>query len=507
MTGKVILQKKDKMKKAGLILIFVSAMFLNGFSQNVDDALRYSQVFYSGTARFMSMGGAFTALGGDLSAISLNPAGTGVFRSFEFSLTPQLSYNNTSSLWNNSTSSDFRYTVNLGQIGVVTNIISTGNETGLVSLNAAYSFNKTNNFNENITINGFSNNSSMADYWVSLANGKTKNNLSNAVWAANQTGLIDTLSGYASLYGTTFSHYGDSTFSSYGQNIRRIITNEGFTGEHSFSIGANYSNKFYFGATLGISTLKYTGHYQHLEADVDNVIYDFKNFTYTDHFEATGTGYSLKIGTIIRPVEFLRVGLAFHSPTVYRINESFYDGITSFFDFKFNGIDNYDATNKTQRYSYTLTTPMRAIVGVALQIKKLAIISADYEYVDYRMSKFSNASDDYPYYDENQGIKNILKSSSNFRLGAEYRLSNIYLRGGYSYYGKAFNANEDNKNLDYNALSFGVGMRQQSFYFDLAYTALAGTSKYYMYNDPGYLEPATIKSVKSTFAATMGFKF
>ena len=298
-------------------------------AQNVDDALRYSQIFYGGTARFMSMGGAFTALGGDLSAISLNPAGTGVFRSSEFSLTPQLFYNNTSSLWNSSASKDVSSVFNLGQIGIVSNIISNGNEKGLVNLNMAYSYNRTNNFTENITISGISNNSSMADYWVSRANGNSKMNIPDDAWAAYQTYLIDTLSGSNTSYGTTFSRYGANSFSTYGQEIKRVITNVGYTGEHAFSIGANFSNKFYLGTTLGISRLNYTGHIEHLESDVNNAIYDFKSFTYTDHLEATGTGYSLKIGTIIKPVEFLRIGLALQSPTVYRITENYFDNISS----------------------------------------------------------------------------------------------------------------------------------------------------------------------------------
>jgi hypothetical protein len=260
--------KTDKMKRIASIIIFVSAIILNGYSQNVDDALRYSQIFYSGSARFMSMGGAFTALGGDLSAISLNPAGTGIFRSFELSLTPQMVYNTNASTWNKSKASDFRYTFNLSQIGIVSNLYTNNNESGLVSLNAAYSFNRTNDYYENITINGISNNSSIADYWVSLANGNSKNNLPNVPWAANQTWVIDTLSGSNSLYGTVFSRYGDNTSSTYGQTIRRVITNEGNTGEHAFSLGGNFSNKFYLGATLGISKLKYTGHYQHLESDI-----------------------------------------------------------------------------------------------------------------------------------------------------------------------------------------------------------------------------------------------
>jgi hypothetical protein len=495
------------MKRISLLIFAALSMFAGVKAQNEEDALRYSQLFYGGTARFMSMGGAFTALGGDLSAISLNPAGTGVFRSTEFSFTPQLYYNNTSSLWNNSTSKDVSSLFNLNQIGIVCNIISNNTEKGLINLNIAYSYNRTNNFTENITINGISNKSSMADYWASRANGYSKMDMPDDSWAAYQTSLIDTLSGSNSSYGTIFSRYGDNPFSTYGQEIKRVITNVGYTGEHSFSIGANFSNKFYLGTTLGISRLNYTGHIEHLESDVNNTIYDFKSFTYTDHLEATGTGYSLKIGTIIKPVEFLRIGLALQSPTVYRITENYFDNISSYFDNKVNNIDHYESLNNPMSYTYTLTTPFRANAGLALQIKKRAIISADYEYVDYSMSHFSNAIDNQNYSNENSNIREMYKPASNLRLGAELRLSNIYLRGGYSYYGKAFKLTADNKNLDYNSLSFGIGFRQQNFYLDLACTALSSKRLYYMYSDPGYLEPATIKTMRNTFTATFGYKF
>jgi hypothetical protein len=507
-TGIVLHKKNRNMKKAGLIILSVFSVFLSANSQNVDDALRYSQLFYSGTARFNSMGGAFTALGGDLSSISLNPAGVGIYRSFEFTVTPQLLYNNVKTVFNNSPSSDFRYNFNLNQAGFVANIISTENTKGLINLNVAYSFVRTNNFNENITINGISNNSSMADYWVSLANGNNKSNLNDLAWAAYATYLIDTIPGSNTLYGTIWSHYGDSTNSTYGQTMRRIITNDGYTGEHSFTIGGNFDNKVYFGATLGISRLSYNGHYQHIEADDQKLIYDFENFTYTDELEASGTGYSLKLGTIIRPVEFLRLGFSFHSPVIYRIHEYFQDIVSSkweFYDSEHN--NNYVEPNTPMRYSYTLTTPFRVDAGVAFQLKKLAIFSADYELVDYRMARFSKASDSYDYYNENQSIKNILKTTSNIRLGAEFRVNNMYLRGGYGHYGKAFKQGEINENLDYNSISFGVGFRQANFFFDMAFTNLSNAQNYLMYLDPSYLQPVTITTSKNTFTATLGFKF
>lgn len=492
------------MKKITIILIILSAIFLNSNSQNIDDALRYSQVFYNGTARFNSMGGAFTALGGDLSSISLNPAGTGVFRSFEMSVTPMVYYNNTSSTFNGSISTDYFNSFNLSQVGVVSNLLRSRNQTGLISLNGAYSYNRTNSFGENIRIQGISNNSSMADYWVSRANGTYYKDLSNAEGIAYDAWLIDTISNSgASAYATTFSAYGADPNPTYGQTIKRVITDDGYTGEHTFSLGANYSDKFFIGASFGVSTLRYMGHYQHNESDLDNQINDFKNFTYTDHFEASGTGYSGKVGVIVKPIDFLRLGFSFHLPVWYYIDEYFYDNITSNYD---NG-DNYSFSNDPMRYGYTLTTPYRLLAGVAVQIKKLAIISADYEFVDYSTAKFSKASDNYDYYNENTGIKDIYKSASNLRLGAEFRLKNYYIRGGYSYYGKTFKPGNSNENLNYNAFSGGIGIRQQSFFFDLSYTLLSSTRDYFMYNDPPYLQAAVIKSSKNTFAATIGFKF
>lgn len=499
------------MKKIALIIVAAAMTFTWTSAQNVDDALRYSQIFYNGTARFMSMGGAFTALGADLSSISLNPAGTGVFRTSEVSLTPQLNYINTSTLFNNSSSSDFGYKFGLSQAGVVSNIFSNGNKTGLISLNAAYSYNMTNNFNKRTNITGFSDNSSMADYWAARANGYSKAELEKdgpfASWIASKTYIIDYLPGSTKSYGTVFSQYGDSAYATYGQNIRRIIENEGYSGEHTFSIGGNYSNKLFFGLALGINSLKYIGHYEHLESDVDDVIYDFKNFNYTDHLYATGTGISLKIGTIFRPVEYLRIGLAIHSPVIYRITEYYNDNITSAFDTEVDGVSKYEMSNDQSRYKYTLTTPFRINAGVALQVKKMALLSADYEFVDYRISRFSNASDNYDYYEENDGIQNILKATSNFRLGTEFRFNSLYARGGYSYYGKAFDPNEQNKDLDYNAISLGLGFRQQNFFFDLAFTGLYDTSNYYMYYDPPYLSPANIETSRNSFMATVGFKF
>jgi len=495
------------MKRISLIILAAISVFPGITAQNVEDALRYSQVFYGGTARFMSMGGAFTALGADMSSLSQNPAGIGVFRSSELTITPQLFHINSSAGFN-GIASDYLYNFNLNQAGIVSNLISNSSETGLITLNVGYSFNKTNNLNQNIRIQGESTTSSMADYWARFSEGTYYSDLSGAEGIAYDAWILDTITGSGGRsYGTVFSNYGKNPPSVYGQNIRRLVSYKGYTGEHAFSIGGNYSNKIFFGATLGISKLKYTSHFEHLESTDIALASKFKNFTYTDHFENTGTGYSLKIGAIIKPIETLRIGLAFHSPTLYRINEYFYEDITS----NFTDGRHFESSNEPMRFNYALTTPFRALAGVAVQIKKIALLSADYEFVDYRTAKFSETGDDYDYSEKNVKIKDGLKSTGNFRFGGEFRLNKLYLRTGYGYYGKAIHTGEDNENLDYSSISFGAGFREKNVSIDFAYTNYKYSQINVLYPIDLSPDPVTVdfnlSTIKNMFTVTLGYKF
>ena len=491
------------MKRITLIIAAAFLTLAGTFAQNVDDALRYSQIFYGGTARFMSMGGAFTALGGDMSTFSQNPAGIGVFRSSEISFTPQLFHIGTSANFH-GLSKDYLYNFNIGQIGLVSNLITNVKESGLISLNVGYSFNKTNNLNSSIRIQGNSSSNSLADAWADQSSGTYYSDLEGAAGIAFDAYIFDTITGSgATSYGTVFSNYGDNPPSIYGQNIRRLINNEGYTGEHAFSIGGNYSNKIYFGATLGINRLKYTGHYEHQETADYNLVSGFENFTYTEHFENTGTGISFKMGAIFKPVEFLRIGLAFHSPTLYRINEYYYDNVNS----NFTGNEHYEYENEPTRYSYALTTPFRALAGVAVQIQKVALLSADYEFVDYTSARFSETGDNYDYSEKNSAIKNTLKPTSNIRLGGEYRWNKVYFRGGYGYYGKVFQSGEVNDDMDYNSISFGLGFREENLNVDFGYTNIKNPQRYILYNTAEETALANLSTGRNLFTVTVGYKF
>jgi hypothetical protein len=495
------------MKKAVLISIIILSLTCGISAQNADDALRYSQLFYNGTARFMSMGGAFTALGGDLSSLSQNPAGIGVFRSSEIAISPQLFHIKTTAGFNGNKSVDYIYNFNLAQAGIVANIFNNISGTGISALNVGYSYNRTNNLNQSILVDGTSNFSSLADYWTDISSSYFKDELAEFVpdaFLAWDTWVIDTLSGSSTGYGTVYSNYGDNPPSVYGQNIKRLITNEGSTGEHALSFGGNFSDKVFFGATFGIIRLNYSSHYEHSESTDVTLPSGFKNFNYAFHFDNNGTGYNLKLGAIYKPLDFLRIGFAFHSPTVFRINEYVHDNMTS----KFNDGGKYESKNNPVRYNYALTTPFRVEGGVALQIKKLALVSADYEYIDYSTAKFSETGDGYDYGTKNLAIKNTLGPVSNIRLGAEVRLNRIYLRGGYGYYGKAFKQSDDiNHDLDYNSLSVGAGFREQNVFIDFGYTSLSNPQQYVLYESSAETAVSDINTQRNIFTVTFGYKF
>jgi long-subunit fatty acid transport protein len=255
--------------------------------------------------------------------------------------------------------------------------------------------------------------------------------------------------------------------------------------------------------TLGVSRIYYINHYEHLEKAGEITPYGFDDFNYVLHYENTGTGFTAKLGGIYRPTDAVRIGVALHSPTLYRINEYVYDNITS----NFTDGENRSYENNPSRYSYALTTPFRALAGVAVQINKFGLISADYEYVDYSTAKFSETGDGYDYSDKNEAIRNSLRAASNLRIGAEMRYNNLYLRGGYGYYGKSFTSNELNKDLDYSTYSGGIGFREQNVFVDFGFTRQINSRKYVLYQSSAGDAISNMSIGRNMFSLTFGYKF
>ncbi len=484
------------MKKILSIAITGIIFSLSLQAQNETDALRYSQSFPGGTARSIGMGGAFGALGGDFSSLSLNPAGIGVYRSTELSFTPTIVVNNTSTSYLGGTREDDRYKLAVSNLGYISTR-QTGNETGWVSMTFGLGYNRLNDFHRNTLMSGImlyndAGSSSFLDNFTNYAN--------EGIWSeyyeelAWQTYGIDwdTLNGE---YWNYPREYG------YGQSQTRRIQEEGGTGEYTFSFGANYNDKLYLGGTFGIQRMNYTYSMEHVEKDDEDLIFDFQSFTFGETLRESGTGYTFKAGLIYRPISLIRLGAAMHVPTFYRINRDSETEMQTHFD----NNDEYYAQSDINAFDYMLQTPFKVIGSVAVQLPKLAIVSLDYEWLDYTRASFDSKGNDFDLLEMNDRIDEVFKVAHNLKIGAEVHLGPMYLRGGFACYGSPYKSGEVNANLKNLIYSGGVGFRSEHVFFDMAYSVRNDEYSHYLYL-PENLNAATTTENMGQIAATLGFR-
>ncbi|MCX6256889.1 MAG: hypothetical protein NTW49_03180, partial [Bacteroidia bacterium] len=448
-----------------------SAMIIILFSgwataQNEEDALRYSQEFYGGTARFMGMGGAFGSLGGDFSSLSINPAGLGIYRKAEFTLTPDFQYNKSNSSYYGTNFEDFKYNTGLSNIGIV-GVIKSGNEHGWISTNVAFGYNRLNNFDYNTTIIREKATSSLVDVMVHNANAENpapKFDSNKKVVIDDPVARIayDNQLIYLNPDSTRF--VSDFTGSNYGQSQRRTIESSGYTGEYVISVASNFNDKIYVGGTMGIQKVDYETHFNHTEDNIPADISFLNSFTYSEDLRTTGTGMNFKLGIIGKPLDWLRIGAAVHSPTFYDLTDKYYYEVNSNLSFDNGGPVKYIGEN-----DYKITTPLRAIGSVSVVLAKLAIVSMDYEVVDYSTMRLRDSGDGYDFEPENTGIQQHFTTATNIHAGAEFRFGQISLRGGYAHYGSPYASGQTNVNADYSQVSGGIGINNNNFFLDLSF--------------------------------------
>lgn len=478
-------------------LIFISQISL--FAQNEDDALRYSYLTFGGTARSMGVGGAFGALGANFSTLSVNPAGIGLYKGSEFTFSPSLYVGKTSSTYQGNTYDDMRFNFNFGNIGLVLSSPASQklSDNGWKNIQFGIGLNRTNNFNTRMVIEGNNSSSSMLDSWAQDAKGQTYDNLSRFdLGLAFDTWLLDTISGDPTRY--------KNAAPAGGVLQRKSVNAWGSMNEWVISMGANYNDKLYIGATLGFPFLKYNQESNYSEVALANEIgFDkFRQFNYNENLTTDGSGFNFKFGLIFKPVDFIRIGAAIHTPTYfYDMTDNYSSSVKSKFD---NG-DTYSADSPDGKFNYKLTTPMRAIGSLAFIIGKAGLLSADYEFVDYSEARFRSGNSDV-YFDVNDAIRNKFTSASNIRVGTEWRLNQFNFRGGYAMYGSPFKSGiNDAVTTSY---TFGLGVKEADYFLDFAYVFSQSKEKYYLYNDFNNLvNPPSNKSTNQNFIMTLGFRF
>ena len=532
------------MKRTILSLALCGVAFLVN-AQYSFDALQLSQTELRGTSRFMSMGGAFGALGGDLSALNQNPGGIGVYRSHDIGITLNLDLNSSQAKGNNPKENETKFNVNnFGYVGV----LKLNSET-MPNLNWGVSFSRNNSFNRHSRGVATAIPTSITNYVADEANyeGITTQDLDPSdpnidpfydgygKWnqiLAYRTYLINPTSSD----GTSFSGLG---FDGVYGDAEYEIDERGHTDEFTISLGGNLSNTLYWGMSLGITDLLYEYQRYYGEALNNTVIYDAPddpeavfvdgnaNLGIVDYNRTTGTGYNFKFGVILKPVNALRFGIAFHTPTYYNMKDTYYTVMQGEF-YGDNVLDpnGYVVEEETPFATahYKIRTPWHLIGSMAGVIGSKAILSADYEYVANTNIRLL---DDYghEFAGSRKETEDYLSGSHIIRLGGEYRLNpNWSLRAGYSY--QTSNASDDVKNdktfvtVGGNSTAYsydrsvqnitaGIGYHYKNVYFDMAYVHKYRQNTYNAFplDDYGYNVKWNVNDHTNRITATLGFRF
>ncbi len=482
------------MIKKALLISFLSVFALIVSGQDYRDILRYSNAMPLGTARFTSMGGAFSALGGDMSVMAYNPAGTGIYRRSDIGLTLGWTSTNVESTYNGTVIEADNMNMHLSNIGfVVANPLRDDSEWKFVNIGISY--NQLANFDRMVDMEGYNGDNSYLDIETyELNEGYVKPDESPFF---NSTVIfLDTVNGEISFY----NDYNRSGL--YGANITKSIQERGRIGEWNFNISANYNDILFIGASVGVESINYrqTSIYsEYPTAGVPNIA--LVNFSYKEHFYTKGSGANLKLGLIYKPIQQLRIGASLRTPTIYHLTDLYYEELTA----AIATPDIYYPEYLSPEYesSWMAVKPFVFTGSGAVVIGKYGTVSAEIDVLDY--GKMNLSSDDYDFKSENRVIKETFERTYNLRTGAEVRAGLLTLRGGFAFYQSPYKPEYENSYAHTYQISGGAGMKTERVYFDIAYLYRTKNEKHYLYDMPN--TTVDIKNTQGTFLLTAGIRF
>ena len=478
------------------ILVIALAISTTLNAQNEVDALRYSTQENLGTARYSAMGGAFGSLGGEFSALSLNPAGIGMYQFSEFTFTPTFNLNSTKSYFNGTNTADYNTELDIGNLGLVFTIPKA--DTDWKRINIAIGWNQLTSYDRNIIIEGHNNTSSLADNILEYAQGNTIDNLNSfhgspAFWSD----LIDlenndTINGwYANDNGSYISHVSSNSNKMQAKHVQTL----GGENEFVFSAGGSYNEQLYIGASIGFPSINYYENTIYSEHSFEDTINGLNGFDYQEELTTYGNGMNLKVGAIFRVNESFKIGASVHSPTYYNIEETYSTLITT----HFNEVS-YTEDSPVNYFEYKLQTPWKANLSASTILNKNILISGDYEIIDYSSVRMN--SDSYRFTDENEIISNLYQKTENIKIGAEMNIKPFILRTGYAKLGSAF----ANKDFSRENFSYGLGINNGGYYFDIAYVLSQGANEHLLYSEE-YIAPTSLVNTNQCLIFTIGFRY
>ena len=495
------------------IICFVlgATMAVAAGAQTWQDALLFSENNYSGTARSVGMGNALTAIGGDAGSLTFNPAGSAVASYSQFEITPGFTFSlaNVGPADGMPYMADKRNTfyggVKMPNVGFIFNL-DTGRRSGLRRMSFGFVVNATNNFTGRFNASGVNDDNSYAASLASSADGFASNVLDNEDWyysgdparmpawvdmTGYRAGMFNGVTGRDGAY-IALTEVMDSegnfrlaapVYQEYGQQTR------GSKHDILLNYALNFSDKFYIGANLGVTVLRYAlSEYWKERPDnpadfpiiqySDGTTAQFESLRMNRNYRLEGNGVYFKIGALWRPVAGLRIGAAFQTPTMINLRERYgYSGEVSL-----SGRYGGNASSPEDDWIYALRTPLRANFGLAYTLGNVAVLSADYEYVNYASALFRSRTSNNEYStgsfsDVNMDIRDLLGVSHQLRVGTEVKVTpGVALRAGYN----LITSGEREANLLKHNVSAGVGFSFGSFFLDAAIRARFVPAEYYV---------------------------
>ncbi len=511
--------------KRSILLSCFFILSINIFAQEPADALRYSWFTQSGTARSQAAGGAMVSLGGDLTALFVNPAGMGFFKTGEFLLTPAYSFQNNKANYLDQTEKARDNQFNFGASGLI--LPMGGNRKGnWRNFTFGLGMNRTANFNNKVVLNGQNNTSSYSEkYLEELINNNVTdpndaaNNFPNGASLAFNTYLIDTIEGS----GGSVAGFRSLATPQTGVTQNQVINTSGGITDFGLGMSGNLADKFFIGASLLWSYINFERTSTFNESDATtNPNNNFNYFNSVEYLKTTGLGVGLKLGMIYKPVEYVRIGLAVHTPTFYSLEDKYSNTVTT-------DVETYTSSGpQTQsskdfnngqlgEFTYDMLNPWRLMAGFSYVFREekditrqKGFISADVEWINYTGSSFSSsdpANNSASYFDEvNNTIDQVYRSAINARIGAELKFNTWMVRGGFGYFGNPY-ANNDVEGRKMN-ISGGVGYRNKGKFIDLTYVHQLIKDGFFPYRlDQGFYAPANINGGTGNILLTVGVKF
>ncbi len=480
------------------------------------DAMRYSLDNLTGTARFRAMSGAFGALGGDFSALNVNPAGSVVFSNNQATatLTSYNTKNKSNYFGNASEATDNSFDLN--QAGGVWIFENYGEKSDWKKFAIALNYENTNNFDNSVYSVGTNPNNSVTNYFIDYANGIpigtiTGNTFDNLYYNEQQAYL-----GYEGyLINPIAGNMYESNLSATGNYYQRnSISSTGYNGKLTFNASAAYKDRLYLGLSLNSHFSDYTRNTSFYEDYRNGIGHDgttgVQALRFSNNLYTYGTGFSFQVGAIAKVTNGLRLGVSYESPTWYSLNDELEQLLVidcpecnpdPDYDVFYASVSNPEDRLITVFPTYRLKTPSKYNGSFAYVFGKQAILSIDYTYKDYSNITFKPRSE---YFDEvNSEMANTFDATSEIRVGGEYRIKQWSLRGGYRFEQSPYKNGETIGDL--NSYSTGLGYNFGDFKIDVAYT-LSKRDYQQAFFSRGLVDTAKINSRNDNITLTVAFE-